>query len=77
MRHARNWSVIAVYGFDIRMAAAIAIAFPLPAGLLRVLGGIPSDRYGTRTVMNWSPEIANFRFLPELQPTAEAGGKQP
>jgi MFS transporter, NNP family, nitrate/nitrite transporter len=46
--------LIAVYGLDIRMAAAIAIAFSLPAGLLRVLGGILSDRYGARRVMYWS-----------------------
>jgi NNP family nitrate/nitrite transporter-like MFS transporter len=46
--------LIAVYGLDIRMAAAIAISFSLPAGLLRVLGGILSDRYGARTVMYWS-----------------------
>jgi len=24
-----------------------------------------------------APEIADFRFLPELQPTSELGGKQP
>ena len=46
--------LIAVYRLDIRMAAAIAIAFSLPAGLLRVLGGVLSDCYGARTVMYWS-----------------------
>ena len=46
--------LIGVYGLDIRMAAAIAVVFSLPAGLLRVLGGILSDRYGARTVMYWS-----------------------
>jgi NNP family nitrate/nitrite transporter-like MFS transporter len=46
--------LIAVYGLNIRLAAAIAIAFSLPAGLLRVLGGILSDSYGARTVMYWS-----------------------
>ena len=46
--------LMAVYGLDIRVAAAIAIAFSLPAGLLRVLGGILSDRYGARRVMYWS-----------------------
>lgn len=46
--------LIAVYRLDVRMAAAIAIAFSLPAGLLRVLGGVLSDRYGARTVMYWS-----------------------
>jgi len=46
--------LVAVYGLDIRMAGAIAIAFSLPAGLLRVLGGVLSDRYGARRVMYWS-----------------------
>jgi NNP family nitrate/nitrite transporter-like MFS transporter len=46
--------LIGVYSLDIRMAAAIAVAFSLPAGLLRVLGGLLSDRYGARTVMYWS-----------------------
>ena len=46
--------LMAVYGLDIRVAAAIAIAFSLPAGLLRVLGGMLSDRYGARRVMYWS-----------------------
>lgn len=46
--------LIAVYGLDIRTAAAIAIAFSLPAGLLRVLGGVLSDRHGARRVMYWS-----------------------
>jgi nitrate/nitrite transporter NarK len=43
-----------VYGLDIRMVAVIAIAFSLPAGLLRVAGGVLSDRYGARRVMYWS-----------------------
>jgi MFS transporter, NNP family, nitrate/nitrite transporter len=46
--------LIAVYGLDIRMAAVIAIAFSLPAGLLRVAGGVLSDRCGARRVMYWS-----------------------
>jgi NNP family nitrate/nitrite transporter-like MFS transporter len=46
--------LVAVYGLDIRVAGAVAIAFSLPAGLLRVLGGVLSDRYGARQVMYWS-----------------------
>jgi NNP family nitrate/nitrite transporter-like MFS transporter len=46
--------LMAVYGLEIRMAAALAVAFSLPAGLLRVLGGLLSDRYGARRVMYWS-----------------------
>ena len=37
--------LIAVYGLDIRMAAAIA--FSLPAGLPRVVGGVLADHYVT------------------------------
>jgi NNP family nitrate/nitrite transporter-like MFS transporter len=62
--------LIAVYGLDIRMAAAIAIAFSLPAGLLRVLGGILSDRYGARTVCtgrSWARSSAPSYF-PTRQP---------
>ena len=44
--------LIAVYGLDIRMAAAIA--FSLPAGLPRVVGGVLADHYGARRVMYWS-----------------------
>jgi MFS transporter, NNP family, nitrate/nitrite transporter len=46
--------LVAVYGLDIRLAGALAIAFSLPAGLLRILGGVLSDRYGARQVMYWS-----------------------
>jgi NNP family nitrate/nitrite transporter-like MFS transporter len=46
--------LVAVYGLDIRVAGAVAIAFSLPAGLLRALGGALSDRYGARQVMYWS-----------------------
>jgi NNP family nitrate/nitrite transporter-like MFS transporter len=46
--------LMAVYGLEIQMAAALAVAFSLPAGLLRVLGGILADRYGARRVMYWS-----------------------
>ena len=45
--------LVAVYGLDIRVAGAVAIAFSLPAGLLRILGGVLSDRHGARRVMYW------------------------
>ena len=45
--------LVAVYGLDIRVAGALAIAFSLPAGLLRIVGGILSDRHGARRVMYW------------------------
>ncbi|HUA50596.1 MAG TPA: nitrate/nitrite transporter [Candidatus Sulfotelmatobacter sp.] len=43
--------LVAVYGLDIRLAGALAVAFSLPAGLLRILGGVLSDRHGARRVM--------------------------
>jgi MFS transporter, NNP family, nitrate/nitrite transporter len=45
--------LVAVYGLDIRLAGALAVAFSLPAGVLRILGGILSDRHGARRVMYW------------------------
>lgn len=46
--------LVAVYGLDIPAAGALAVAFSLPAGLLRVLGGVLSDRHGAHRVMYWS-----------------------
>ncbi len=46
--------LVAVYGLDLPLAGAVAVAFSLPAGLLRILGGVLADRYGARQVMYWS-----------------------
>jgi nitrate/nitrite transporter NarK len=37
--------LVAVYGLDLRMTGALAIAFSLPAGLLRILGGVITVYY--------------------------------
>ena len=34
------------YGFGVKTAASLAMAFALPAGLLRAVGGWLSDRFG-------------------------------
>jgi NNP family nitrate/nitrite transporter-like MFS transporter len=41
------------YGFDVKMAGLLAIAFALPAGLLRAFGGWLSDRLGAHAVTWW------------------------
>jgi NNP family nitrate/nitrite transporter-like MFS transporter len=46
--------LVEVYGLGLGLAGAVAVAFSLPAGLLRIVGGVLSDRYGARRVMYWS-----------------------
>lgn len=41
------------YGFDVRAAGMLAIAFSLPAGALRAFGGWLSDRRGAHDVTWW------------------------
>ena len=41
------------YGFDVKTAGLLAIAFALPAGLLRAFGGWLSDRLGAHEVTWW------------------------
>jgi NNP family nitrate/nitrite transporter-like MFS transporter len=41
------------YGFDVKTAALLAMAFSLPAGLLRAFGGWLSDRLGAHAVTWW------------------------
>jgi NNP family nitrate/nitrite transporter-like MFS transporter len=46
--------LINVYGFDIRLAGAIAAFFSVPASLFRAYGGHLSDVYGARRVLYWT-----------------------
>ena len=41
------------YGLDLKTAALITMAFTLPSGVIRALGGWLSDKYGARSV-NWA-----------------------
>lgn len=41
------------YGFGVKTAASLAMAFALPAGLLRAAGGWLSDRHGAHNVTWW------------------------
>ncbi len=43
---------IGEYGLDIKTASFITMAFTLPSGLIRALGGFISDKVGARTI-NW------------------------
>ncbi|WP_323018770.1 nitrate/nitrite transporter [Castellaniella sp.] len=44
---------VAEYGFDLTLAAFLAMIFSLPGGVLRALGGWFSDRFGAYTVTWW------------------------
>ncbi len=41
------------YGLDIRTAALLAACFSLPGGVLRIFGGVLSDKYGAHSVTWW------------------------
>ena len=41
------------YGFDVKGAGTLAMAFALPAGILRAFGGWLSDRFGAHSVTWW------------------------
>lgn len=41
------------YGFDVKAAGTLAMAFALPAGILRAFGGWLSDRHGAHSVTWW------------------------
>jgi len=41
------------YGLDIRVAALLAACFSLPGGVLRAVGGVLSDKYGSHSVTWW------------------------
>ena len=44
---------ITEYGFDLKTAALLAAAFSIPGGLLRVVGGYFSDKFGAHTITWW------------------------
>src|SRR6516165_917300 len=46
--------LIGVYGLDISTAGMIGAFYSLPASLLRIYGGVLSDRYGARRIMYWT-----------------------
>jgi len=58
------------YGLDVREAGTLAMAFALPAGALRAVGGWASDRYGAQDVTWWVLWIAWIAlFLISYPPT--------
>lgn len=44
---------ITEYGFDLKTAALLAVAFSLPGGVLRAVGGWMSDKWGAHRVTWW------------------------
>ena len=58
------------YGLGVNAAAMLAIAFSLPAGVLRAAGGWMSDRYGAHSVTWWVLWVAWIAlFLISYPPT--------
>src|SRR5262252_1494114 len=58
------------YGLPVNAAAMLAIAFSLPAGALRAVGGWMSDRYGAHNVTWWVLWVAWIAlFLISYPPT--------
>jgi MFS transporter, NNP family, nitrate/nitrite transporter len=46
--------LIGVYGLDIATAGMIGAFYSVPASLLRIYGGVLSDKYGARRIMYWT-----------------------
>lgn len=45
---------VSVYGTSVALAGSLAAVFSLPSGVVRVVGGVLSDRIGARTVLYWT-----------------------
>ena len=54
------------YGFDVKVAGTLAMAFALPAGILRAFGGWLSDRFGAHSVTWWVLWAAWIVLVPDL-----------
>src|SRR5574340_39181 len=58
------------YSIDVKIAGTLAIAFALPAGVLRALGGWLADRFGAQSVTWWVLWVAWIAlFLLSYPPT--------
>lgn len=58
------------YGFDVKAAGLLAVAFALPAGALRAAGGWVADRHGAQSVTWWVLWVAWIAlFLISYPPT--------
>ncbi|MGB6156299.1 MAG: nitrate/nitrite transporter [Castellaniella sp.] len=75
------WSTqyyVAEYGFDLTLAAFLAMVFSLPGGVLRALGGWFSDRFGAYTVTWWVMWVCWVCFFilsyPQTQMTIQTLG---
>jgi NNP family nitrate/nitrite transporter-like MFS transporter len=62
--------LVGVYGLDVKTAGMLAAFYSVPASLCRVYGGTPSDRYGARSVLDWTFGVSAFcTFLLSYPPT--------
>jgi len=67
-----------VYHLDLVTAGILASCFSLPSGLIRIVGGWLSDRWGARKVMYWvlgsSVIISNMLVIPKMDIYADGKG---
>lgn len=67
-----------VYTLSIVAAGFMASAFSLPAGAVRIIGGLLSDRYGARKILLWvfglSIVFLFFLFVPRMEIQAPGQG---
>ena len=63
--------LIGAYGFDLKTAGMVAVAYSIPASLFRIYGGHLADQVGARKVMYWTFLVSIVAtFLLSYPPTA-------
>jgi NNP family nitrate/nitrite transporter-like MFS transporter len=63
--------LIGVYGFSLATAGMIAAAYSIPASIFRAYGGVLSDRFGARAVLNWTFAVGIVTTLILSMPAAD------
>jgi NNP family nitrate/nitrite transporter-like MFS transporter len=63
--------LIGVYGFDIKAAGMVAVAYSIPASLFRAYGGTLSDKVGARSVMYWTFGVSAVATFILALPTSD------
>ncbi len=67
-----------MYGTDLVTAGILASVFSMPSGVIRILGGWMSDKFGARKVMYWifitSILFCFLLIIPRMEITSPGGG---
>jgi NNP family nitrate/nitrite transporter-like MFS transporter len=67
-----------MYGTDLVTAGILASVFSMPSGIIRILGGWMSDKFGARKVMYWifitSILFCFLLIIPRMEITSPGGG---